>query len=93
MRTRPLPLRAGLILRDRLVRAGAVPETASAGCRRVLQGDKDAERALLRQVLNLLKAVDAKDPQNLNGLTGKQTGKGKASDEKLRKLLETILTR
>lgn len=57
------------------------------------QGDKDAERALLRQVLNLLKAVDAKDPQNLNGLTGKQTGKGKASDEKLRKLLETILTR
>lgn len=57
------------------------------------QGDKDAERALLRQVLNLLKAVDAKDPQNLNGLTGKQTGKGKSSDDKLRKLLETVLTR
>ena len=57
------------------------------------QGDKDTERVLLRQVLNLLKAVDAKDPENLNGLTGKQTGKGKASDDKLRKLLETVLTR
>jgi hypothetical protein len=56
------------------------------------QGDYDSERALLRQVLSLLKAVDAKDPENLNGLTGKQTGKGKASDEKLRRLLETVLT-
>lgn len=57
------------------------------------KGDGSAERVLLGQVLDLLKAVDAKDPENLNGLTGRQTGLGKASDDRLRKLLETILTR
>lgn len=57
------------------------------------QGQRQAERTLLTQVLDLLKAVDAKNPENLNGLTGKQTGRGKASDRELRQLLETILAR
>lgn len=57
------------------------------------QGELKSERQRLMKVLDLLKAVDAKDPDNLNGLTGKQTGRGKASDQKLRALIETILAR
>ena len=50
-----------------------------------------AERQLLKQVLALLNSVDAAAPENLNGLTGRQTGRGKASDQELRDLLKQVL--
>ncbi len=55
------------------------------------KGNRSAERRFLKQVLALLNSVDASASENLNGLTGRQTGKGKASDQKLRALLEQIL--
>ena len=56
------------------------------------QGNRTAERRLLKQVLGLLKSVDAAAPENLNGLTGKQTGRGKASDKDLLELLQQVLS-
>ena len=50
-----------------------------------------AERQLLKQVLALLNSVDASAPENLNGLTGRQTGQGKASDQRLKDLLQQVL--
>ena len=55
------------------------------------QGNFATERQLLKQVLALLHSVDASAPENLNGLTGRQFGHGKASDQKLEKLLQEIL--
>lgn len=55
------------------------------------QGNRAAERQLLKQVLALLNSVDASATENLNGLTGRQTGKGKASDRKLDELLQQVL--
>ncbi len=57
------------------------------------QGDFAEERRAYRKVLQMLNAADIRDPANLNGLTGEQTGRGRASDEDLRKLLETLLSR
>ena len=55
------------------------------------QGNRTVERQLLKQVLALLHSVDASAPENLNGLTGRQFGHGKESDQKLEKLLQEIL--
>ncbi len=55
------------------------------------QGNRSQERQLLKQVLELLNSVDIADPENLNGLTGRQTGKGKRSDQELEGLLQQIL--
>jgi len=55
------------------------------------QGDEFSERRAYRLVLQMLNAADIRDPQNLNGLTGKDTGRGRASDDDLRELLETLL--
>lgn len=55
------------------------------------KGHRSAERQLLRQVLALLNSVDASATENLNGLTGRQTGKGKASDQQLEELLQQVL--
>jgi len=57
------------------------------------QGDAKDERRRYVAVLNMLDAADIRDPANLNGLTGKQTGRGRSSDTDLRKLLETLLAR
>ena len=57
------------------------------------QGDAKEERRLYFQVLDLLDAADIRDPANLNGLTGKQTGRGRSSDADLRKLVETLVAR
>lgn len=56
------------------------------------QGNRGTERRLLKQVLGLLNSVDAAAPENLNGLTGRQTGRGKSSDQKLRELLQDVLS-
>ncbi len=56
------------------------------------QGNRGTERRLLKQVLGLLNSVDASAPENLNGLTGRQTGRGKSSDQKLRELLQDVLS-
>ncbi|MFG0295468.1 MAG: FHA domain-containing protein [Maioricimonas sp. JB045] len=55
------------------------------------QGDGREEKRLYRQVLRMLNSADIVDPHNLNGLTGKQTGRGRSSDEDLRAALETLL--
>ncbi len=55
------------------------------------QGNHFAERKLLKHVLSLLNSVDAAAPDNLNGLTGRQTGRGKASDKELQGLLQQAL--
>ncbi|RLS55814.1 MAG: FHA domain-containing protein [Planctomycetota bacterium] len=55
------------------------------------QGHLREEQVLLKRVLSLLNAVDTAAPDNLNGLTGRQTGRGKASDKELRELIELIL--
>ena len=67
---------------QKLLRQAAVEES---------QGNRAAERQLLKQVLGLLNSVDASDPSNLNGLTGRQTKQGKRSDQKLRELLQYVL--
>lgn len=55
------------------------------------QGDYTEERRLYRQVLQMLNAADIRDPANLNGLTGRLTGRGRASDAELRGHLETLI--
>ena len=55
------------------------------------QGNRAAERQLLRQVLGLLHSVDASAPENLNGLTGRQTGRGKSSDGELEEIIQQVL--
>lgn len=55
------------------------------------QGNRTAERQLLRQVLGLLHSVDASAPENLNGLTGRQTGRGKTSDRELEEIIQQVL--
>lgn len=57
------------------------------------QKDFKDERRLYFRVLDLLDAADIRDPANLNGLTGKQTGRGRSSDADLRKLIETLVAR
>ncbi len=57
------------------------------------RGDSDAERGAYRDVLRMLNSSDILDPANLNGLTGKQTGRGRASDEELRRHLQILLAR
>lgn len=56
------------------------------------QGDVADERREYRKVLQMLNAADIRDPANLNGLTGRQTGRGRASDQQLREHLETLLS-
>jgi len=56
------------------------------------QGDWDGERQAYRQVLQMLNASDIRDPRrHPNGLTGKQTKRGRNSDDDLREALETLL--
>lgn len=55
------------------------------------QGNRAGERQLLRQVLGLLHSVDASAPENLNGLTGRQTGRGKTSDRELEEIIQQVL--
>lgn len=55
------------------------------------QGDYAEERRLYRRVLQMLNAADIRDPANLNGLTGRRTGRGRASDVELREHLETLI--
>lgn len=57
------------------------------------RGDVDAERSAYREVLRMLNSSDILDPANLNGLTGKQTGRGRASDEELRRHLQILIAR
>lgn len=57
------------------------------------QGNVRAEQDAYRRVLRILNSSDIRDPRNLNGLTGKQTGRGRASDEELRAALMTLLSR
>ena len=55
------------------------------------QGRFKEERRLYLRVLDLLNSWDASNARNLNGLTGKQTGRGKNSDRDLQKHLETLV--
>ena len=55
------------------------------------QGHRSQERKLLKEILSLLNSVDAAAPENLNGLTGRQTGRGKASDKELLEILQQVL--
>jgi hypothetical protein len=55
------------------------------------RGDYAAERRQYRLVLQMLNAADIRDPANLNGLTGRQTGRGRTSDQELREHLETLI--
>lgn len=57
------------------------------------QGDAAFERRMYFAVLDLLDAADVRDQANLNGLTGKHTGRGRSSDAELRDLLETLVAR
>jgi len=57
------------------------------------QGDAANERKNYFRVLDLLDAADIRDPANLNGLTGKQTGRGRSSDTDLRRHLEILVAR
>ncbi|AMV18150.1 FHA domain-containing protein [Planctomyces sp. SH-PL14] len=57
------------------------------------QGDAANERKNYFRVLDLLDAADIRDPANLNGLTGKQTGRGRSSDIDLRRHLEILVAR
>jgi pSer/pThr/pTyr-binding forkhead associated (FHA) protein len=56
------------------------------------QGRLREERRLYLRVLDLLNSWDATNPRNLNGLTGRQTGRGRNSDRELRELLETLVS-
>jgi hypothetical protein len=56
------------------------------------QGNLRAEQDAYREVLRILNSSDIRDPQNLNGLTGKLTGRGRASDEELRSALMSLLS-
>jgi hypothetical protein len=56
------------------------------------QGDWEGERGAYREVLQMLNAADIRDPKrHPNGLTGKQTKRGRDSDDDLREALETLL--
>jgi hypothetical protein len=57
------------------------------------QNDAARERQRYFAVLDLLDAADVRDPSNLNGLTGKQTGRGRSSDAELRAILERLVAR
>ncbi len=57
------------------------------------RGNFQAEQTAYRTVLRMLNSSDIIDPSNLNGLTGKQTRRGRASDEELRDHLEVMLSR
>lgn len=56
------------------------------------QGNFREEREAYRKILRMLNSSDIRDPRNLNGLTGRQTGRGRASDEELRQALLTLLS-
>lgn len=56
------------------------------------QGDLREEREAYRKILRMLNSSDIQDPRNLNGLTGRQTGRGRASDDELREALLTLLS-
>ncbi len=55
------------------------------------RGNTAAERRHYRRVLQMLNAADVRDEANLNGLTGRYTGRGRSSDADLRKILERLL--
>ncbi|MFV0444849.1 MAG: FHA domain-containing protein [Planctomycetaceae bacterium] len=55
------------------------------------RGDYSDERAHYRRVLQMLNAADIRDPANLNGLTGRMTGRGRNSDNDLREYLQNLL--
>ncbi|HVJ69496.1 MAG TPA: hypothetical protein VM510_16080, partial [Caulifigura sp.] len=55
------------------------------------QGRFKEERRMYLRVIDLLNSRDATNPRNLNGLTGRQTGRGKNGDRELRELLETLI--
>ena len=55
------------------------------------QGRYREERRQYLRVLDLLNSWDATNARNLNGLTGRQTGRGKNSDRELRELLEVLV--
>ncbi|MFO1094420.1 MAG: FHA domain-containing protein [Planctomycetaceae bacterium] len=57
------------------------------------QGDAAAEQDAYRQVLRMLNSSDIRDPRNVNGLTGRQTNRGRASDDDLREALLTLLSK
>jgi hypothetical protein len=57
------------------------------------KGDYAAERNAYRRVLRLLNSADIRDPANHNGLTGRHTGRARASDADLREALESLLAR
>jgi predicted component of type VI protein secretion system len=57
------------------------------------RGDYDVERAAYQRVLAMLNSADIRDPSNLNGLTGQDTGRGRASDQELRRHLQLLLAR
>lgn len=78
-------------------RDGAQLEPYQMALRRGLlehsRGNLNGERAEYRRVLRMLDAADISNPANLNGLTGRHTGRGRASDEDLRKQLESLIAR
>lgn len=56
------------------------------------QGNIDAERDAYRQVLRMLNSSDIRSAKTSpNGLTGRQTGRGRLSDDELREALLTLL--
>jgi hypothetical protein len=56
------------------------------------QGNFRDEQEAYQEILRLLNSTDIRDPRNLNGLTGRQTGRGRASDDDLKKALLTLLS-
>jgi len=56
------------------------------------QGDVRSEKLYYRRVLRMLNSSDILDAENHNGLTGRQTGRGKAGDDELRQALKTLLS-
>jgi hypothetical protein len=57
------------------------------------QGDFTGERDAYRQILRMLNSTDIRNPKTSpNGLTGKQTGRGRSSDDELREALLTLLS-
>lgn len=55
------------------------------------QGDTRSEQRHYRTVLRMLNSADILH-DDLNGLTGRQTGRGTAGDDELRKALQTLLS-
>lgn len=56
------------------------------------QGNLRDEQDAYRRILRMLNSSDIRDPKNLNGLTGRQTDRGRASDDELRHALLTLLS-